>query len=92
MFVGETKRQSPHSFRRSSLILLWAIAGMMVLGIGFVAGLFVLAPRPVANAHHQWSTPAQKCLQCHREASMGPVMTHRIVPLCVVCHRPSKKE
>ncbi len=74
--------------QRPLKIVLGLLVLGLVSGVGFYGVLFAIAPRPVAKAYHQWGVPPQKCLECHQSGNYAPLMTHRPVRFCSLCHRP----
>ena len=50
------------------------------------------APTLPSNEIHKDPPSAKACLECHvKEAENTPIMPHRPVSSCIICHEPSKK-
>ena len=66
--------------------------------IGVVIIIFVVkeflnaAPTLPNNEIHKGPPPAKTCLECHvKEIENTPIMPHRPMGSCIICHKPSEK-
>ena len=66
---------------------------MMLIGIGVIGSLgysFIsAAPDFRISEYHKASLPAEQCMQCHIQGVEEiPIMPHRPMGNCVMCHTP----
>lgn len=64
------------------------ILGLIVAG-AIAYGFFGSAPNLSKTAFHNETAPIEQCLQCHMvNPGKNPVMPHRQMGNCTLCHRP----
>ena len=68
-----------------------AVIGVVVI-ILVVKEFLNAAPTLPNNETHKGPPAAKTCLECHvKEAENTPIMPHRPMSCCIICHEPSKK-
>ena len=68
-----------------------AVIGIFVI-IFVVKEFLNAAPALPINEIHKGPPPAKACLECHvKEAENTPIMPHRPMSDCVICHEPFEK-
>jgi len=68
-----------------------AVIGVVVI-ILVVKEFLNAAPTLPNNKIHKGPPPAKACLECHvKEAENTPIMPHRPMSSCIICHEPSEK-
>ena len=68
-----------------------AVIGVVVI-ILVVKEFLNAAPTLPNNEIHKGPPPAKTCLECHtKETENTPIMPHRPMSSCIICHEPSKK-
>ena len=68
-----------------------AVIGIVVIII-VVKEFLNAAPTFPNNEIHKGPPPAKTCLECHvKEAENTPIMPHRPMSSCIICHEPSEK-
>ncbi len=68
-----------------------AVLGLIFLGlIGYA--FLGSAPDMTRGTYHTKDTPTQECLECHvRQVEKAPIMPHRPMGTCTLCHSPAEK-
>ena len=68
-----------------------AVIGIVVIII-VVKEFLNAAPTLPNNQIHKGPPPAETCLECHvKETENTPIMPHRPMSSCIICHEPSEK-
>ena len=68
-----------------------ALIGVVVI-IVVVKEFLNAAPKLPTSEIHKGPPTAKACLECHvKEAENTPIMPHRPMSSCIICHEPSKK-
>jgi len=68
-----------------------AVIGIVVIII-VVKEFLNAAPTLPNNKIHKGPPPAETCLECHvKETENTPIMPHRPMSSCIICHEPSEK-
>ena len=68
-----------------------AVIGIVVILL-IVKEFLNAAPTLPNNEIHKGPPPAKTCLECLvKEAESTPIMPHRHMSSCIICHEPSKK-
>ncbi len=67
---------------------------MMLIGVAVIGSLgysfMSAAPDFKISEYHQATTPAVQCMQCHMQGvEKIPIMPHRPMGTCTMCHTPS---
>jgi len=68
----------------------------MLIGVGVIGSLgysfMSAAPDFRLSEYHQVTADAKECMECHIQA-MGkiPIMPHRPMENCTMCHNPTDK-
>ncbi|MBT3366601.1 MAG: hypothetical protein HN472_13060 [Nitrospina sp.] len=69
---------------------------MSLIGVGVIGSLsysfMSAAPDIKISEYHQATTPAEQCMQCHIQGEEKiPIMPHRPMGTCTMCHTPTDK-
>ena len=68
-----------------------AVIGVVII-ILVVKEFLNAAPTLPNNEIHKGPPPAKTCLECHvKEAENVPIMPHRPMSSCIICHQQSEK-
>ena len=68
-----------------------AVIGVVVI-ILVVKEFLNAAPALPPSEIHKGPPPAKACLECHvKEVENTPIMPHRPMSSCIICHEPSEK-
>ena len=68
-----------------------ALIGVVVI-IVVVKEFLNAAPKLPTSEIHKGPPTAKACLECHvKEAENTPIMPHRPMSSCIICHEPSEK-
>ena len=68
-----------------------AVIGVVII-ILVVKEFLNAAPTFPNNEIHKGPPPAKTCLECHvKEAENTPIMPHRPMSSCIICHKPSDR-
>ena len=68
-----------------------AVIGVVII-ILVVKEFLNAAPALPHNEIHKGPPPAKACLECHvKEVENTPIMPHRPMDNCIICHEPSEK-
>lgn len=66
--------------------------GLVVIII-IVYGFFGAAPNMSRQPFHKKSDPMEECLDCHMiNVKSAPIMPHRVMDACMMCHQPVEDE
>ncbi len=69
---------------------------MSLIGVAVIGGLgysfLSAAPDFKISEYHQATTQAEQCMQCHIQGVEEiPIMPHRPMQACTICHTPTDK-
>ena len=67
---------------------------MMLIGVGVIGSLgysfMSAAPSFKKSEYHQVNAPAEQCMECHIQGvEKIPIMPHRPMGNCTMCHTPT---